>query len=1452
MKRFRFFRWYNDVSLAKKLYFVMSVIGIFITIGLVALVVSLESLSGIRGYVNGENLWLKSQKDGVYYLSRYALVGNEKDYIAFLQNMQVPLGDKKARLELEKENPDYNIARQGFREGGNHPDDVNSMIELFRRYRNFTYLDQAISIWANGDNEISKLMAVGEQLHREINSASPSEENISILLSQIAPINEKLAVLENRFSETTGHGGRWLEDFVLKTLISIMVIVALTGLVFSVSLNKRIANSINDMILVAKKVANGNFTARALTSSKDELGVMSLSVNRMIANLERQFNEINAVQEKLRIKTKQLDHAQQSAHIGSWEWNVPANSIEWTDELYRILGYEPNEFEPTYNDYLDHIHADDRPKLNDLVMGAFNAGISANIELYHRVSRKDGTERILSGKVNLYGENGVILKMAGTIQDVTETKKSEKALIHKAQQLAEAQELGHFGSWEWNLETGKVEWSDELCRIHGLVPGEQEMTYDLAISFIHPEDRGFLKIPSSRQYEDQHQTDFFYRIIRPDGVVRIINGKGRVFTDSTGKTIRMRGTMQDVTELKKAEAELTYKTLQLNRAQESVHVGSWEWGVDSNNIEWSDELYRIYGLQPQQFAITLSNFSDYIHPNDRHLVLESLKKVYAEQRSGDVQYRILKPGGGERIIYASVDVHTDNGGNTLRLSGTCRDVTEEKKSEQALIFKTQQLDEAQELGHIGSWEWDIETGRVLWSDELYRIHGLKPVGQEITYEQSVNFVHPDDREYVENVGKQQYEDQQQTDIFYRIVRPDGAVRIINGKGKVFTDSTGKNIRMKGTIQDVTELKKTEEELICKTNQLNKAQRSARIGSWEWSAKNDVLEWSEEMYRIYGLTENESVITYETLTKFIHPNDVEYVRNITKKQEQDKHQYNIYYRIIRPDGLELIVNARTEIFTDAKDKTIRASGTIQDVTKEKQIENKLLEFKYFFNTTSDLACISNTEGTFEIVNQSFVDKLGYTKKELTGRAFLSFIHPDDVQATIDVLEALKNGNPYVNLVNRYRTKSGKYLWFDWNATPNLETGKHYRMARDITLQKENEQELIRLKELAETSEKIKDQFLANMSHEIRTPMNAIMGFSDLLTRSSLQEQEKDYVNTIKQAGENLLVIINDILDISKIQAGMMVIEKSDFSIRDSFKSIKALMAVKADPKNIELNFSCAPDVPETVAGDPARFTQIMINLVGNAVKFTPKGKIDVSAEVIENEKHDLRKDEVLIKFCVRDTGIGISADKLGNIFERFRQADYATARNYGGTGLGLSIAKQLVEMQGGQITAESTDKISAAHAETGSVFCFTIPYGKTASAGIKKSDKKKYDFTMLQDINILIVEDNLLNIKLLQHLFKEFKLKSDVAENGRICIQKMQQTAYDIILMDMEMPVLNGYEATEIIRNEMKNKIPIVAMTANAMAGEREKCLSLGMNNYISKPLNAQLLFEMIFDITYNS
>ncbi|HTA81815.1 MAG TPA: ATP-binding protein [Bacteroidia bacterium] len=380
-----------------------------------------------------------------------------------------------------------------------------------------------------------------------------------------------------------------------------------------------------------------------------------------------------------------------------------------------------------------------------------------------------------------------------------------------------------------------------------------------------------------------------------------------------------------------------------------------------------------------------------------------------------------------------------------------------------------------------------------------------------------------------------------------------------------------------------------------------------------------------------------------------------------------------------------------------------------------------------------------------------------------------------------------------------------------------------------------------KEKAEESTKLKEAFLANMSHEIRTPMNAIIGFSDILSKGKLEEKEKEYIRIIKSAGENLLTIINDILDISKIEAGMMTFEEHTFSVKDIFKSLNVMLMGKAKEKTLELLFICDEDVPDSLLGDPTRLTQIIINLAGNAIKFTQKGEIIVRAKVIKKEN-----EETLLEFSVKDTGIGIPADKIQHIFERFRQAESHTTRKYGGTGLGLSIAKQLVELQGGKLSVTSEFK-------SGSMFVFNIPYKKSVEVLHETEDTgEKFNMDQLRKLNILLVEDNQLNVKLILSLFSEYGLVLQVAENGSIGIEKLRENKFDIVLMDMEMPVMNGYEAATIIRNEMKNAIPIIAMTAHAMSGEKERCLSLGMNDYISKPINANLLFEKIYDLTLNT
>jgi signal transduction histidine kinase/ActR/RegA family two-component response regulator len=389
-----------------------------------------------------------------------------------------------------------------------------------------------------------------------------------------------------------------------------------------------------------------------------------------------------------------------------------------------------------------------------------------------------------------------------------------------------------------------------------------------------------------------------------------------------------------------------------------------------------------------------------------------------------------------------------------------------------------------------------------------------------------------------------------------------------------------------------------------------------------------------------------------------------------------------------------------------------------------------------------------------------------------------------------------------------------------------------------------------KETAEESTKLKEAFLANMSHEIRTPMNAIIGFSDLLYKAILGEKEREYVKTIKSAGENLLTIINDILDISKIEAGMMTFEEHTFSVNEIFKSLNVMLMGKIKEKGLELIFTCDEQVPDNLLGDPTRLTQIIINLTGNAIKFTRKGNINVHAKVIRCDRANTSPEQgegnVCIEFSVSDTGIGIQQDKLEHIFERFRQAESHTTRKYGGTGLGLSIAKNLVELQNGTLSVMSELKI-------GSVFTFCIPYKRSVevlqATGITG---EKFNMDELSRLNILLVEDNQLNVKLILSLFSEYNLKPDVAENGSIGIEKLKEKQYDIILMDMEMPVMNGYEAATFIRDELKDTIPIIAMTAHAMAGERERCLNLGMNDYISKPINANSLFEKMYDLTFNT
>jgi signal transduction histidine kinase/response regulator of citrate/malate metabolism len=459
-----------------------------------------------------------------------------------------------------------------------------------------------------------------------------------------------------------------------------------------------------------------------------------------------------------------------------------------------------------------------------------------------------------------------------------------------------------------------------------------------------------------------------------------------------------------------------------------------------------------------------------------------------------------------------------------------------------------------------------------------------------------------------------------------------------------------------------------------------------------------------------------------------------------------------------------------------------------------------------------------------------------------------INATDVLLFEKNLNYVKENNSEVQFTHSLISKNGtiKYI----NEYIKCLNGEHNEPLKilgtiqDVSDQKEIERELIKARDLAEQSTRVKEQFLTNMSHEIRTPMNGILGFAKILDGTNLDDEQKQSVNAIKRAGKNLMIVINDILDFSKIEADKMIFEEVDFSLSQNIKAVMELLSPIANDKKIKLIFNIDKKINDFLIGDPTRLSQILINLIGNALKFTDKGYVElIVSQVKESET------ESFLEFAIIDTGVGIPDDKIDSIFESFNQASNETTRKFGGTGLGLTITRRLIELQGGSIAVES-------EIDKGSKFSFLIQFKKAQKGIVKtvKLKKEKINPDFLKNTNILLVEDNELNQLLAVKVFAKFDKIIDIADNGKIAIDKIEKNNYDIILMDIQMPEMDGIELTKYIRTHFgaKSKTPIIALTAHATSIEEKRCLDNGMNDYLSKPFDFNELIEKIYHNLMNA
>lgn len=503
-----------------------------------------------------------------------------------------------------------------------------------------------------------------------------------------------------------------------------------------------------------------------------------------------------------------------------------------------------------------------------------------------------------------------------------------------------------------------------------------------------------------------------------------------------------------------------------------------------------------------------------------------------------------------------------------------------------------------------------------------------------------------------------------------------------------------------------------------------------------------------------------------------------------------------------------------------------------------------------------------EGKITDMNNATAEITGMTRQELTGTDFFDYF--TEQQKAREVYQEVFAKGSVADSPLTLRHKDGKL-------TDVLFNGSVYKddrgnvlgvviVARDVTDQKRIATELIEAKVFAELATEIaeeakskaesatriaieavkaKQQFLSNMSHEIRTPMNAIIGFTKVVLRTEVTEKQKKYLETIKTNKDALIVLINDILDLAKVDAGKMTFTQVPFKMSISISAMLHLFETKIYEKNLQLIKEYDDTIPEVLVGDPVRLHQIILNLVSNAVKFTSKGKIIVGVKLLNQNS-----EKATIEFSVTDTGIGIPESKLSTIFENFQQATSSTSRLYGGTGLGLAIVKQLVEPQGGTIDVKSK-------MNEGSVFSFKLSFQKTVSEAELKTEIIEME-PEIKNIKVLVVEDIAINQLLMKTLLDDFGFQRDIAANGKIAIEKLLINKYDIILMDLHMPEMNGFEATEYIRAEIDSKIPIIALTADVTTVDLEKCKAVGMNDYIAKPVDERVLYSKIINLIQKS
>ena len=911
--------------------------------------------------------------------------------------------------------------------------------------------------------------------------------------------------------------------------------------------------------------------------------------------------------------------------------------------------------------------------------------------------------------------------------------------------------------------------------------------------------------------------------------------------------------VHDVTDRKRGEEALRQSEVRLARAQRIAGLGDWEVDWATKEVYWSPEMYRLFGVSPDQHTPTVESFMAAVPAEDRPKIEEALAAALEHKTHYQVDHRIVLHDGTVRVVSEQAEILRRDDGTPVRIVGTMQDVTERVRAEDALREGERRLRLALSSSRMGIWELDLSTGAAYWSPETFEVMGVTPA-QPVRPEMFFDLVHPDDRAALRASVDRVLREDSHFDWEYRIRRPDGRVRWMNDQGQVLRDESGRPLKMVGTVRDVTErkdedaaLRASERTVRESRERLRAALSAAEMGTWRLDLRTGVTTRDAEMSRMLGLAAEEGSESIDEFFSRVHADDRAAVEAAARRAVADRGIYLAEFRVTRPDGAVRWIRDQGKVVCEecAGDvlEPVSITGTSVDISDRKRAEQAVREANQRMTAMMDASPLAvmavDLTGTVILWNPAAARMFGWTAAEAVGR-FLPTVPESERDTVRDILRRTLTGEPMAGTEVRRRRKDGTA--FDaalWTSRLDGDDGRPFAVLgilADITERKQGEAALEQARRDAETARaaaeaanRAKDQFLAVLSHELRTPLTpVVMTLAGLEMDRSLSQDVRDDLAMIRRNVELETRLIDDLLDVTRITHGKLRLHPQPTNFHALVESVLDILRSEIRGKRLDLRCDLAAS-DAVVSGDAARLQQVVWNLVKNALKFAPDGG-RVSVRTANASAHTLALE-------VSDDGIGIDPAALPRLFNAFEQAEQNVTRQFGGLGLGLAISKALVELHGGTIRAESAGR------GRGATFVVELPTVGVIEKLVNQIQPPPGSMgggaAGRRPVRVLLVEDHPDTLRTLKRLLEKMGYLVMPAASAAAALNVLARESVDVLVSDIGLPDATGHELMRQVRET--HAVPGIAVSGFGMDADLKSSRDAGFLTHITKPIDLKQL-----------